>query len=468
MTNFQLESSKSIERIISQIEKENFNGGIVIIKENEMGNQAIADGFGKDDEKLLKKLGDFLSKISPGSSKKFPGGRGRPKSKSKDLNTSGEKEQLLKKLKEFTDDDTENSKFGIVWLEKVDNQTKIGLEGTYENLGKLVYSLDAAVRMNAEWISKKNQKSGQTLQRVRDDGLDFTDVVGMEEVKETFKEMVIRPLEYPDLHDKYRLESGGGVMLYGPPGCGKTYIAKAAAREIEANFHHIKLSDVTDKWYGESEKRIKELFQKAKDNRPSILFFDEIDSLAPERDEATAPKRETLGQLLTELDGFEDREGVMILGATNHPWNVDSAVTRPGRIDRTMFVPPPEYSDRRKLFEYYTKERPSQDLDYERLAEIAEDFSCADVKHCCDQAFKKSLKRTTRQLEKEGQKTKPKKAKMEDFEITIENMDPSIIRWVESTKNRIESGKTKASYPQLVEFLESYSTSQEEAADLYA
>ena len=176
----------------------------------------------------------------------------------------------------------------------------------------------------------------------------FQNVGGMEDLKEEIRVKIIYPLEHPEVYEAYGKSLGGGIMMYGPPGCGKTYLARATAGEINANFLSIGINDVLDMWMGNSEKRLHQVFEQARQNTPCVLFFDEVDALGGRRsDMNSGAGRQIINQFLAELDGVEhSNEGLLVLAATNAPWHVDPAFRRPGRFDRVLFVPPPDATAR--------------------------------------------------------------------------------------------------------------------------
>ena len=193
----------------------------------------------------------------------------------------------------------------------------------------------------------------------------FTDVGGMEDVKEDIRMKIIHPLKNPELFATYGKKAGGGVLIYGPPGCGKTLLSQATAGEIKANFFAIGLHQVLDMYIGESEQRLHKIFELARRCAPSVLFFDEIDALAADRRDLRGSAGRTLiNQFLAELDGAQNiNDGVLILGATNAPWHLDGAFLRPGRFDRLIFVPPPDQEARQEIIKIQSKEKPVADID---------------------------------------------------------------------------------------------------------
>jgi len=218
----------------------------------------------------------------------------------------------------------------------------------------------------------------------------FDDVGGLEKVKTQMRRRIINPFLKKDLFVKFKRRAGGGVLMYGPPGCGKTMLARALAHECRAKFVNVKASDILDKWIGESEKNIASIFAEARADKPVVLFFDEIEALAQKRQFGDSHKiNTTISTLLTEMDGFEsDNEGVLIVGATNVPWSLDSAFRRPGRFDRTIFVPPPDKLARKFILKNQLIDRPvDPTLDISPLINRSSGFSGADLVGLVDTAL---------------------------------------------------------------------------------
>ena len=223
--------------------------------------------------------------------------------------------------------------------------------------------------------------------------LGFADVGGMERVKEEISLKIIQPMKNPELFKAFGKKAGGGILMYGPPGCGKTFIAKATAGEINAKFINIGLHDILDMWIGNSEKNLHEIFEMARRNKPCVLFFDEVDAMGASRNDLKqSAMRHVINQFLAELDGVEtDNEGVLILAATNAPWAVDPAFRRPGRFDRIIFVEPPDESARKDILVSQLKGRPTGDIDIAKVAAATTGHSGADIKAIIDIAVEDKL-----------------------------------------------------------------------------
>src|SRR5262249_29253717 len=202
-------------------------------------------------------------------------------------------------------------------------------------------------KVRAAW----DEPSASADMSVERPAVSFQDVGGMEHVKEEIRMKIIHPLTHPELYRAYGKAIGGGILMYGPPGCGKTHLARATAGEVKAGFLAIGINDVLEMWIGQSERNLHEVFERARENRPCVLFFDEVDALGASRtDLRQSSGRHLINQFLAELDGVKDNnDGVLILAATNAPWHLDPAFRRPGRFDRILFVPPPDAGARASI-----------------------------------------------------------------------------------------------------------------------
>jgi SpoVK/Ycf46/Vps4 family AAA+-type ATPase len=247
--------------------------------------------------------------------------------------------------------------------------------------------VDGRIRAAAD---PRSDAADLTLERPT---ISFEDVGGMESVKEEIKVKILYALQHPELYEAYGKKIGGGVLLYGPPGCGKTYLARATAGEVGAAFLNVGIDDVVEMWIGQSERNLHALFGHARQNRPSVLFFDEVDALGASRsDMRQSAGRHLINQFLAELDGAKaSNEGVLVLAATNAPWHLDAAFRRPGRFDRVIFVPPPDEAARSAILRIHLKGKPSDRLDADRVAKKTSGFSGADLKAVVDVAVEEKL-----------------------------------------------------------------------------
>jgi len=247
----------------------------------------------------------------------------------------------------------------------------------------------------------------------------WDDIGGLEDVKRQLREMVEWPIKNPELFEQMGITPPKGILLYGPPGTGKTLLAKAVATESEANFIAVKGPEVLSKWVGESEKAIREIFRKARQTAPCIIFFDELDAIAPKRGtrlDAGVTER-IVNQLLTEMDGIVALKKVVVIGATNRPDILDTALLRPGRFDRIVYVPPPDKKARLEIFKVHTRKMPlAEDVNLEVLAEKTEGYTGADIEAVCREAALIALR----------EDMKPKKVSMKHFEEALKVIQPSI------------------------------------------
>ncbi|HHO57374.1 MAG TPA: AAA family ATPase, partial [Thermoplasmatales archaeon] len=247
----------------------------------------------------------------------------------------------------------------------------------------------------------------------------WDDIGGLEEVKKRLIEAAEWPLKNPKVFKRMGIRAPKGILLYGPPGTGKTLLAKAVATESQANFLSIKGPEIFSKWVGESEKAIRELFKKAKQTAPSIIFLDELDSIAPRRGsyEGSRVTETVVNQLLTSIDGLEQLRDIVVIGATNRPDIIDSSLLRPGRFDELIFVGAPDKEARRAIFEIHTRNMPlAKDVDLDELADITEGYVGADIEGICREAGMMALR----------ENINAKEVKREHFLKAMENVHPSM------------------------------------------
>jgi SpoVK/Ycf46/Vps4 family AAA+-type ATPase len=260
--------------------------------------------------------------------------------------------------------------------------------------------------------------------------LTLADVAGMEDVKRRLNIAFLAPMRNPDMMKLYGKSLRGGLLLYGPPGCGKTFIARAVAGELGAKFMAIGLSDVLDMYIGQSERNLHEIFETARRNRPCVLFFDEIDALGRKRSlQREHAGRDIVNQLLAEMDSVgANNDGVFILAATNHPWDVDTALRRPGRLDRTLLVLPPDAPARQAVVHSSLKERPTEGIDARWLAGQTEGFSGADMVHLCESAAEFAM-------EDSILSGHARPIRMADFKRALKEVRPSVRPWFDTARN---------------------------------
>lgn len=279
----------------------------------------------------------------------------------------------------------------------------------------------------------------------------FADIGGLDDVKQRLNRAFLLPLQKPELFAKFGKSMRGGLLLYGPPGCGKTFIARALAGEIGARFFSIAISDVLDMYIGESERKLHELFENARSHAPAVLFFDELDALGQKRiNMARSAGKNFVNQLLSELDGVESRnKDLYVLGATNHPWDIDTALRRPGRFDRLVFVPAPDVAARAHIVQLKLEGRPvSGDIDAAALAQKLEGFSGADIQALVDGATERAFERTV----DTGVEQPVSQALL--FEA-LRDMKPSTRPWLETARNYAVYANEGGSYDDLLAYLKS-------------
>jgi AAA+ superfamily predicted ATPase len=276
----------------------------------------------------------------------------------------------------------------------------------------------------------------------------FADVGGMEALKEEIRLKIIYPLTHAEMYKAYGKSIGGGILMYGPPGCGKTHLARATAGEIKAGFLAVGINDVLDMWIGTSERNLHELFEQARQNSPCVLFFDEVDALGARRsDMRQSAGRQLINQFLAELDGVEtSNEGVLVLAATNAPWHLDPAFRRPGRFDRVLFVPPPDAEAREQILRILCRGKPVADIDYRHVAKKADQFSGADLKAVVDIAVERKLQAAM----KEGV---PKPLATGDLVSAAGTLKPTTREWFSSARNYALYSNQGGVYDDILKYL---------------
>ncbi len=280
----------------------------------------------------------------------------------------------------------------------------------------------------------------------------FADVGGLTDLKRQVERRIILPFQKPSLFERYKKRVGGGILLYGPPGCGKTLLARATAGECKAQFFNVAIHDILDMYIGESERKLHAIFEKARSSAPSVLFFDELEALAGKRQHAReATSAKVVSQFLTEMDGFaQDNRGVLILGATNVPWAVDSAFRRPGRFDRVLFVPPPDREAREAILRRLLEQRPTEPgVDLRPFAERSSGFSGADLEHLVETATDEAIDEALTA----GSDVPLRAAHLQK---ALKDVKPTTLEWLTTARNYARYANEAGQYDEVLEFLKQH------------
>ncbi len=285
-------------------------------------------------------------------------------------------------------------------------------------------------------------------QRFERPTLNFESVGGMDAVKEQIRVKIIYPITHAEMFAAYGKQAGGGILMYGPPGCGKTHIARATAGEVNSNFVSIGINDVLDMWIGNSERNLHQLFQQARENKPCVLFFDEVDALGASRsDMRQSAGRHLVNQFLSEMDGMNsNNEGLLILGATNAPWHVDSAFRRPGRFDQVLFVPPPDQTACEEILKIQLAGKPVDSIDFAKVAKKAAGFSGADLNAVVNEAVERKLQQAI-------QSGKPTPITTKDLLTACKQVRPSTKEWFATARNHALYSNQGGVYDDILQYL---------------
>ncbi len=306
--------------------------------------------------------------------------------------------------------------------------------------GRLTFQVVAVQPANAEAVIVTQKtifhiaEKGETIRGVPK--VTYEDIGGLKEEIQKVREMIELPLRHPEIFEKLGIEAPKGVLLYGPPGTGKTLLAKAVANESNAHFISISGPEIMSKFYGESEARLREIFKEAREKAPSIIFIDEIDSIAPKREEVTGEvERRVVSQLLSLMDGLESRGKVIVIAATNRPNAIDPALRRPGRFDREIEIRVPDKKARFEILQIHTRNMPLTDVNLEKISNMTHGFVGADLEYLCKEAAMKCLRRVLPELNLEEEKIPPEVLNklivtMDDFMEALKEVTPSAMREV--------------------------------------
>lgn len=279
----------------------------------------------------------------------------------------------------------------------------------------------------------------------------FADVGGLEHVKRQIRRKIITPFEKPDLFRAFRKRSGGGVLMYGPPGCGKTLLARATAGEAKAHFIPVAITDVLDMYIGESERKLAEAFAEARQHKPSVLFFDELEALASRRRSTGEGSASLVSTFLSEMDGFTgENDGVLVIGATNTPWAVDSAFRRPGRFDRVLFVPPPDQPARLAILNLLVTDRPlAAGLDLQSFAVSTTGFSGADLANLVETAVELAI-------EDSSSDDALTPVSRRHFDAALQEIRPTTGEWLATARNYAKYANEGGLYDDVRAFLKEH------------
>ena len=277
----------------------------------------------------------------------------------------------------------------------------------------------------------------------------FDDLGGMQEVIERIRMNIVYPFKNPEVFRKFNKRPGGGILMYGPPGCGKTHLARATAGECGANFISIAITDILSKWIGESERHLHEIFEAARRHAPTVIFIDEVDGIGMSRSDAGAYQAPVVNVLLTEMDGIQAaNENLMVLAATNVPWRVDNALRRPGRFDRVLFVPPPDLPARKAILDIHLRGMPvGRSLDIDKLAKQTDRFSGADLRALVERASEKAIYQEMRT----GRSTELTQVMLLE---ALKETKPSTAEWLETARSYATYANKAGLYDELVAFFD--------------
>jgi transitional endoplasmic reticulum ATPase len=307
----------------------------------------------------------------------------------------------------------------------------------------------ARIRLVADGAPKKEEPKQLDVGEVEKPTVTFADIGGLDELKEKVRMRVLYPLKRPDLYKAFGKKVGGGLLLYGPPGCGKTFLARATAGEAGIHFVAVGIEEVLDMWLGQSEKRLHELFATARKKAPAILFFDEVDALGGRRSGLRNESYRTLvTQFLSELDGAGGQsEGVLVIGATNAPWDVDPAFRRPGRFGDVLFVPPPDLRARVEILKLKLAGKPvAPDVDVAEIARATELCSGADLDHVVQSAIETALAESLRGGSVRALTTN-------DLRAAAKKAKPTTVEWFSTAKNFATYANETGQFDEVLDYL---------------
>ncbi|HOM02913.1 MAG TPA: AAA family ATPase [Acetivibrio sp.] len=300
-------------------------------------------------------------------------------------------------------------------------------------------------------VIEGKRKEYVPLDEAKDKSITFSDVGGLDDLKDILKMQVIKPFTSQKLYEKFKKKLGRATLLYGPPGCGKSLIAKAIAGECKANFIPVRITDVLEPYFGVRPEKIKERFSKAREKSPCVLFFDDMDMIGFNRAKVSSENtRHVINQFLVELEGIQSKnEKILVIGATSMPWDVDPALIRPGRFDRLIFVMPPDLDSRKEIFALKLKGRPIENIDYRLLAGRTQLYSGADIENVVEIAAENAIN----SIMKTGTE---RKIGMRDLLLAIDKTNPSTLDWFGIMETYLKYGSRSGMFKEVEVFLKKY------------
>ncbi len=342
----------------------------------------------------------------------------------------------------------DSQRAGFQYREGVDADPSVADPALAEQLGAASKPGAFEEREREPLMADDEPRAKGGLAEVERPKVTFANVGGMEAVKEQIRLKIIHPLTHPEIYKAYGKTIGGGILMYGPPGCGKTHLARATAGEVKARFIAVGINDVLNMYIGESERNLHEIFEQARAATPCVLFFDEVDALGASRtDLRHSAGRNLVNQFLAELDGLNAaNDGLLILAATNAPWHIDSAFRRPGRFDRILFVPPPDAPARAAIAKLMLVGKPVDDIDYDQIAKKTEGFSGADLKNVVDVAIEAKLRQAM-------QRGVPEPLKAADLLNAAKTLRPTTSEWFSTAKNYALFSNQGGLYDDVLDYL---------------
>lgn len=297
---------------------------------------------------------------------------------------------------------------GLLLLQNMERMDRADWDAALASVSRLIEAAEQMKRMetqektaqNAEVKTRKDKRDDEDDFDFQPEGerpnVHFDDVAGLQEAKDVIRREIIQPWLYPEIYHRFHQNTNGGILFYGPPGTGKTMLARCIATETDADFFHIRCSDLLGKYFGEAERRIKALFRVARESGNAIICFDEFEALGCKRGGHSTVMNRVVPELLSQMDGFDKHDGrLVVIGCTNRPWALDSAFLRPPRMTHHIYVPLPDFDARMYLIKHCFKDIPCKgEIDMKRLAEATEGFNCADIANVIDQATRAPIDRS--------------------------------------------------------------------------